>query len=316
MKPRQKLLKTYFVDQNIMTKFKLFFLEFASKEIMEAINFFEESSVHFHLIRSKMESLLRNQLTKFLKNSAVEEEDKENNVVGKSANDLLDLDLDDKNFYKAKKRVKIGEKCNELMRNLGLTPESPQMSFLMDRFIQFHKAVAKQFMKYFRQGLESPELAACASLGPKARKGRETRRKIMYLANSYKKVVGNIQQADGMDSLEKDLENYLKDDELDGAGEADLNFVEHWERVDAIKEGDWPKYEVLPRFALALATIFNSNSECERNFSHQTRLARDPTKNKMSQKMFDAHLQIRSGVESKDSKRTVINVLKLKLKKM
>ena len=57
-------------------------------------------------------------------------------------------------------------------------------------------------------------------------------------------------------------------------------------------------YDVLPRFALCMGAFFNSNSEVERAFSAETDVHRDPKKNKMSQDMLDAHMNIRFGVES------------------
>ena len=63
-------------------------------------------------------------------------------------------------------------------------------------------------------------------------------------------------------------------------------------------EGDWPKYEVLPRFVLSMGSFFPSNSEVERTFSVETDIHRDPRKNLMSQDILDAHMQIRFGVES------------------
>ena len=71
-----------------------------------------------------------------------------------------------------------------------------------------------------------------------------------------------------------------------------------------LKEGgaNWIKYPVLPRFALVLATAFNSNSEAERGFSVETDLHRDPKRNLMAQETFEANMQVHYGVEGKHSK--------------
>ena len=70
-----------------------------------------------------------------------------------------------------------------------------------------------------------------------------------------------------------------------------------------LKEGgEWIKYPILQRFALVMATAFNSNSEAERALSVQTDLHRDPKRNLMSQESFEAHMQVHYCVEEKYSK--------------
>ena len=69
--PRQKNLEQFFVTQSIMTQFKLMFVMYASKELHEAINFFEENNDNFHRIYKKMEELLRNQLLRFMDETVV-----------------------------------------------------------------------------------------------------------------------------------------------------------------------------------------------------------------------------------------------------
>ena len=82
-----------------------------------------------------------------------------------------------------------------------------------------------------------------------------------------------------------------------------LPYRDYWEKVGEQKDGNWKKYEILPRFAQGLGSQLNSNSECERKFTFQTKMAGDSTRNRMSQDVFDAHLQNRSGVESELSRK-------------
>ena len=63
-------------------------------------------------------------------------------------------------------------------------------------------------------------------------------------------------------------------------------------------EGDWPKYDILAIFALAMGTFFNSNSEVERVFSVKTDIYRNLEKNRTRQEMFDTRMQIRFRAES------------------
>ena len=69
-----------------------------------------------------------------------------------------------------------------------------------------------------------------------------------------------------------------------------------------MKDGDWPRFKMLPRFARALGTVFNSNSEAERAFSVQGDIHKTPKKNHMDQDTLDCHIQVRYGVESKENK--------------
>ena len=87
-----------------------------------------------------------------------------------------------------------------------------------------------------------------------------------------------------MDRFMKEVEEFIEDDVL--KDNQDLPFDKFWKHVKGRNEGDWMKYEVLPRFANAMGSIMNSNSDCERMFSFHTRIGRDPARNAMSQEMF------------------------------
>ena len=299
--PRQKNLEQFFVTQSIMTQFKLMFVMYASKELHEAINFFEENNDNFHRIYKKMEELLRNQLLRFMDETVVQTIDDEGNVEKFDGRKLLSVDIEDDTKYLSKLRIKIGNECKELMKKLDLTPNSSQVKWFMKAVLKFHKTVAAQYMKYFKTGLESKVLNFCGSLDPKERTKVTTKTRILYMAKVVSKIVNNIDMFSGMDRLEAELEVYNSDDELK---EVKNNIFESfWNEVGEVTEGGWKKYEVLPRFAKGMATLFNSNSECERWFSIQTKLSRDPSRNRTSQKMFDTHLQVKSGTESTISRK-------------
>ena len=297
--PRQNLLKVYFVDQAIYTELKLQFVKYAIEEMESAINFFEESTDNFHLIYEKMEKLLQNQLSTFIISTKLEEVDEEGNIEKVSGGDLLKIDVDKKENYKKRKYLKIGESCRELLNKLALDPDSLQIRPFMDSILRFHKTVARQFIKYFETGLSSKVLLYCSGLSPSNYSKFTTKRKVLFLAKKYKRIVHNIDKVSGMDTLEREVGEYVGDDKLSEL--KDLKYNDYWENVKQMKENGWLKYKVLPRFALAMSTIMNSNSECERMFSHQTRLSRNPDRNIMSQKTFEIHMSIRSGVESLES---------------
>ena len=91
---------------------------------------------------------------------------------------------------------------------------------------------------------------------------------------------------------------YTVDDDLSEIDFKDMKYEEYWDEVEKLKDGDWERYEMLPRSR----DSFNSNSETERAFSVQTDIHRNPKKNNMSQERFNSHMQIHFGVESKKTK--------------
>ena len=298
---RQKHLKTYFVDQGYLTKLKLNFIIFAIKEMEDGINFFEMSSANFHLMFEKIETLLRSQLLKYLNPNVVENIDDEGNIIKLDGKELLSVDVDKRENYLSMRKLKIGDGCSTLLKKYGLTPDSCQVETFMKDCRTFHKTASKQFVHYFDSALNSKVLNYCGSLGLKLRKNVRTRSRIMYLAKKYKRIVNNIQY-NGIEQLERELDSYLVDEDISQSDVENLGYVEYWQYICGLQENGWPKYKVLPRFALAMATIFNSNSECERVFSKQTQLSRDPARNRMSQKTLESHLSIKAGVEGYESK--------------
>ena len=59
---------------------------------------------------------------------------------------------------------------------------------------------------------------------------------------------------------------YTVDDDLSEMDVKDIKYEEYWDEVVKSKDGDWERYEMLPRSR----DSFNSNSETERAFSVQT----------------------------------------------
>ena len=108
-----------------------------------------------------------------------------------------------------------------------------------------------------------------------------TSHQLKYLATSFAKVADNISKFGGQDTLRKDIDMYTVDDDLLNDDYENITYEEYWDKVGKLKEGDWYRYEVLPRFARALGTIFNYNSETERAFSVQSDIHRDTKRNLM-----------------------------------
>ena len=212
-------------------------------------------------------------------------------------------------MYLGRKSVFVGQQVTSLMKDLNLTPLSPQLDFFYTKVFLFHKTVAKKLKEYFETGLQSEELLWMSALSPCNRKKASTQKRIMDLARSYSKIMNVICPGTGFDQLRQELDVYTIDDKIDDVRSGTQSFDEYWGEVaklmdetgDDSTEDSWCVYEILPRFARALGTAFNSGSECERSFSVQSDVHRDIKRNRMSHETLDSHLQIRFGIETKSA---------------
>ena len=289
---RQVKLKSFFIHREIMTKLKLTFISATSAYMVECLDFFEQNRVEIHNLHAKMTDVLTCCLKRFVKPEVVEYMDDDENLCLKSSRELLEADL---TKTLSRKEVFIGEECTKIIKSLGLTPVSPQLDWFFDKVYAYHKTVVIYLQKYFKKGLLSTELKYFAALAPKNRSNFKTQHMLKYLASGFAKVVENIAH-DGGDIIVNEIDVYSTDEEVKAI--ATTSYTDYWYEVSQLKSGEWSKYDILPRFALAMGTFFNSNSEVERGFSVETDLSRDPKKNRMSQELLEAHMQIHYGVES------------------
>ena len=118
----------------------------------------------------------------------------------------------------------------------------------------------------------------------------------LYLSKSCSKIIDNIQQVYTKERVITEIDMYSVEESLAGI-DVNLPCVDFLNEVQNVMEGDYPKYEILSKFTLAMGTFFNSNSEVERVFSVWTEIHCNPKKNKVSQEIFYIHIRIRYGVE-------------------
>ena len=156
--------------------------------------------------------------------------------------------------------------------------------------------------KYFEIGLKSTELDYWSQLSPKNSSKVEMPHKVKYLAKSFSKIVDNIQPGDGYDRIIEEIEEYNIDEDIKEIMGGMETYEQYWKKIRDMKETSWNRFEVLPRFALVLATPFNSNSDVERAFSSQSDIYCNPKKNQMRHSTLDANMQIMYGIESKENK--------------
>ena len=299
--PRQEKLIKVFVDAELDILMKLEFVIAATRDIMEAIAYFEQRDNKIHLARKKMESVLRNQLLKFIKKSEIQNLDEEGNVTDKTGNALLIIDVYDEKIWLSKNLVFVGQKCNALIRELGMTPSSTQLNDFYGNVYKFYSTMTSKLIGYFSIGLRSLELEYMEAFSPHNKRNVHTSDHILYLAGSFTKILKIIRPHDGFDKLQSEVNLYTTDPEVDGIDKK-LSYNDYWLKVGQVTEGEWQVYEVLPRLALVLGTPFNSAAEMERGFSVQSDILRDPKRNRMSHDTLDTHMQIKYGMESKDTR--------------
>jgi hypothetical protein len=142
-----------------------------------------------------------------------------------------------------------------------------------------------------------------SALSPKKQSHVLTPRKLKTLVAQYSKVVDNIQSIGGMDKVKSEIDRYVMDDDVKEDISKEQGFKQFWTDVGKLMDAKagWTRYEVLPRFALGMGTKNSATGDVERAFSTMNIIHQNKQRNAMSQDMLDAHMHIRSGVESKDN---------------
>ena len=147
---RQLRLRIFFVEQEEMSLLKVKFLLAATRELVLAIDFFEQRTELLHKSRAKMEEVLQKQILKFHDESAVKVADKELNYVSKKTGpQLLEIDLDNKKTLLSNKMVFIGQETTKTIKEFGLSPDASQL----DWFYKLVFQVSQECGGYAHQGL-------------------------------------------------------------------------------------------------------------------------------------------------------------------
>ena len=299
---RQKKLQRYFVEQREMTQLKLRFVVSATREFDGAIDYFEANGEHAHEVHGKLHQILSSQLMKVMKEEEVKRVDEEENLILKNPLDLLSTDLEDSKKQKKDTGLFIGESTEKFMKTLGLDPKSLQLKWFFESARKAHLIACQRLIKYFKTSLESKELNYMSALAPLNRKKLNTARRIKYLARRFSKILRRIDSVGGQDRLEEEVQRYVGDEDIIGG----LNepYGDYWLSVGTVTEGaaGWSRYTILPRFAVAMGTFFNSAGANERMFSILGVYGDDKSKNRLEQETMDAMLQIRDGIESKKAR--------------
>lgn len=299
---REKKLQKYFVDNFEISKLKLMFVFDASAELIEGIKHFESKEAQIHNTGDKLETLLVGQYRKVFHDSVINTLDEDDNLERKSRRELMNVDLDEA-MKLSKKNIYIGHRVEQEIKKLGLSPSSSQLSWFFEAVEKFHLKVCSDLKKYFKTALTSDVIENLSALSPKAQRKYSTPRKLKNLVNQYSKVVDNIKSVDGMNLIREEIAEYVTDEDVQEL-DKNVDYEKYWLSVGEISDnsdGKWKRYEVLPRFALAMGTKYDANGDVERQFSVMNSIHQNVQRNRMSQETLDALLHIRSGIESKEN---------------
>ena len=302
---RQKRLQELFVNRCDLFRIKLKFIFAATSDFCNAVDFFEQSTAHVHSEQEKLEDILMTQLRKTVQETELQNLDEETNEMSKkSGRELLKVELEDSKLLK-NSEIFIGRDVEKEIKALGLSPSSVQLAPLFESIKKFHKTACSYLQKYFVTALKSDVLENMSALAPRRQKHALTGRKLKQLVDQYDKVIDTIQSQGGVDKVKEEIDRYVTDLEVSEEVSKEKGYEHFWTEVGNQTDGaaGWERYEVLPRFALAMGTKFSATGDVERGFSQMNMIHQNKQRNEMSQDMLDSHMHIRSGVESKENRK-------------
>ena len=294
--PRRNRLIEMFVIREEMSRLKFEFIYAATLDFTEKIDFFESRAANVHNTADTLEDLLFGQLNKFVDESELTVYDEgSDEIKRKTRKELANLDVNTLKVL-SEKSIFIGRDTTNYMKTLGLSPTSKQLAWFYEKVRKFYQTAIKYLLKYYGKALRSDLMESFTALNPNKQSHVLTPVKLKHLASKYSKVVDNIDAINGHDKLMKEITSYQTDRDIKEFDLELLNFESFWLKVGKLTDGvDWPRYEVLPYFAIGLSVKFNSNSEVERQFSLMNNIHQNRQRNCMSQESLNSYLHIKSG---------------------
>ena len=299
---RETRLIEMFVNREVKTKLSLLFINAATMELSNKIDFFEQNRINVANVFEVMGGVLIEQMEKVFDENELNILDPVSEEVRKkSPAELVLMDVTSAKRL-GRKEIFIGSEASKFIKSIGLSVSSSQLDWFFDRATKCHITFVKYLIKYLSSPLTSTIMDSLTALGQRKQSHCLTKGKLKHLVGKYYKVVTNIDPTDGMDMIEKEIRTYVTDEDIK-TFEENLDFEEYWSQVSKITVGDgWKKYEILPHFAMAMGTKFNSNSEVERSFSIMNYIHQNKHRNCLSQDSLNNILHIKSAVDSKHNK--------------
>ena len=253
---------------------------------MELISYFESSKIRIQHKQDKLVMLLHDYLAKFMKNAGVENN---NNPTGR---DLLKVKFKERSRQLSDKDIFLGKKVEDLLVELGLTKSSEELQPWLLRVRLYYEEAVSKMIKYFSKIINSSSLHALKVLAPTSWTSTE----LDDLKKSWR-ILGekfsNILKVSDLPDLMTEVAT-LK---FTGVGEVtqDTEVDVFLRRLSQVVDDEGKVcYPLLVRLGYAVATIYNSSSSAERDFSLMNAFLADKSKNKTSLKLLLTKMHIKA----------------------
>ena len=267
----------------------LFILDVA-KPVMELISFFESSKIRIQDQHAKLVLLLYDYLGKFVKNAGL---DGNNNLTGEA---LLKVKFKDESKQHSNKDLFIGSNVQSFLLKLGINRDSLEIQFWLSRVRKYYEAAVDKMLKYFSGSITSSTLRAMSVLSPMAWSDTELdqlKSNWRRLAQSFPNVLNVSQIPDLMNEVTILKGRGLKTITMKTRVDEFFKQLEE-EKYDDDQDQDQELYPHLVKLGQALATIYNSSSSAERDFSLMNAFLSDPHKNSMSHKLLLSKMHVKA----------------------
>ena len=257
------------------------FLIAAGDIFLKFIEFFENKSVRIHLVFPKTVLLLSQLFSYFLKDG-----DRDRLAPKR----LLEVDYKAADMQLSLKNLYIGTPARNFIRKTTLSCESPEFREFFQGVRDFYQASAGALVKYAKNTLTNPFVAALQVLDPASKEKMEMaeqRRKWGILASQLCHIVDDEAK---VKLLTEELVAYQRLEPAEPGCEAD----EWWAQVSKVELGGELQFPIITKLALACCTIPASSSEAERDFSAISNIFADSKVSNHSQEMLEAKMITRS----------------------
>ena len=264
-----------------------------SKPVMDLISFFESNKIRIHDKQGKLVILLYDYLSKYLKQAGLEGN---NNPTGEQ---LLKVKYKDTNIQLSNKDIYLGSRVETLLRKLGISRDSTEINPFITKVRCFYIATVEKMFKYFSGCIKSSTLRALSVLSPNS----WTDADLDHLKKSWRKLAQafpNIVKVEEIPNLLVEVSSLKmaawgwREVDRDSQN-TNMPVDEFFKMLSKMVDDDGaPAYPLLVWVGYALATIYNSSSPAERDFSLLNAFLADPHRNKTSQRLLLAKMHVKA----------------------
>ena len=269
------------------------------KPVMDLISFFESEKIRIQDRHRKLVLLLHNLLGKFMKNAGL---DPNNNKVDEEK--MLKVNVGEKKNQLSDDEIFLGPRVEKLLRELGLTRQSGVIALWIVLVREFYEEAIFKMKKYFSTSLKSSTLKALSVLSPKSWSTLE-----LDVLKKHWRLLGeqfsNVLQISQVPSLLTEVTLFsavgIQSLAVEDNDAEEMSVDEFFSSVDKIVDEDGEaSFPILSSLGSALATIYNSSSPAERDFSLMNLIVGDPTKSRTSQLLLLTKMFITAELRSLD----------------